>query len=218
MKARQKLQREAVAALVKEIKKNPKRHPTDRLTLLEIAERFLSNEYGVTRPSSLRAYDVFRMFIRPSARQRQGVSGPCHLWQGAENKGKPVVTTINAQKRARLKTDARTYIIENPPKGRRRRLRTVPENICGNALCVNPRHVRLVSLNPLSHQGENHPRSKFSDRDIVRMVRDYNSGLTSREVGKKFKVHWTYVEQIMRKEKRTEATEGLTIRGRFGSR
>ena len=212
------LQKEAIEAVRTELRKNPQAYRTDKLTLLEIAEKILGGKLGLPRPARLRAHHIFFMFTRPEGRQRAGVTGACLVWKGAVKGGAPTVTTVNSQERRRLQVDARTYIIENPPKGRRRRLRTIPENLCGNPLCVNVRHVRMVPKNPLSHQGQNHPRSKFTDQLIVRMVRDYNAGMTSREVGDKYGMHWTYVEQIMRKEKRTEATEGLTIRGRFGAR
>ncbi|MFZ5631064.1 MAG: hypothetical protein ACOY5B_18155 [Spirochaetota bacterium] len=215
---RPSLQKEAIEAVRKEIYKAPQRYRTDKLTLLEIAEKILQARLALPRPAQLRAHHIFFMFTRAEGRQRKGVTGACLVWKGAVRGGAPTVTTLNAQERRRMQVDARVYIIENPPKGRRRRLRTIPENLCGNPLCVNVRHVRMVPKNPLSHQGQNHPRSKFTDQVIVRMVRDYNAGMTSREVGDKYGMHWTYVEQIMRKEKRTEATEGLTIRGRFGSR
>jgi hypothetical protein len=212
------LQKEAVESVRAEIRRAPHQYRTDKFTLLEIAEKILRAKLGLPRPPQLRAHHIFFMFTRPENRQRKGVTGACLVWKGAVKGGAPTVTTVNSQQRRRLQVDARTYIIENPPKGRRRRLRTIPQNICGNPLCVNVRHIRMVLKNPLSHQGENHPRSKFTDQMIVRMVRDYNAGMTSREVGEKYGMHWIYVEQIMRKEKRTEATEGLTIRGRFGSR
>lgn len=215
---RPSLQKEVIEAIRAEIQRSPQRYRTDKFTLLEIAEKILHKKLRLPRPSQLRAHHVFFMFTRKEGRQRKDVTGACLVWKGAVKGGAPTVTTVNAQERRRMQVDARVYIIENPPKGKRRRLRTIPQNICGNPLCVNARHVRMVPKNPLSHQGENHPRSKFSDQLIVRMVRDYNSGKTSREVGAKYGIHWTYVEQIMRKEKRTEATQGLTIRGRFGSR
>lgn len=215
---RPSLQKEAIEAVRAEIRRSPQRYRTDKFTLLEIAEKILHTQLQLPRPAQLRAHHVFFMFTRTEGRQRKGVTGACFVWKGAVKGGAPTVTTLNAQEGRRLQVDARTYIIENPPKGRRRRLRTIPENSCGNPLCVNARHVRMVPKNPLSHQGQNHPRSKFTDQVIVRMVRDYNAGMTSREVGDKYGMHWTYVEQIMRKEKRTEATAGLKIRGRFGSR
>ncbi|GAB4431473.1 MAG: hypothetical protein OHK0011_14310 [Turneriella sp.] len=216
--ARPGLRREIVSALAREIRSHPQHYRTDKYTLLEIADMILEKKLGVPRPGILRAHHIFSMFTKREGRQRKNVTGSCTLWRGSAKGGAPVVTTVNAQALERLTVDARKYIVENPPRGRRRRLRTIPENICGNPLCVNPRHVRFVPSNPLSHQGQNHPRSKFTDKDIVRMVRDYNAGMTSREVGDKYGMHWTYVEQIMRKEKRTEATAGLKIRGRFGPR
>jgi hypothetical protein len=215
---RPSLQKEAIEAVRAEIRSSPQRYRTDKFTLPEIAEKILHTQLQLPRPAQLRAHHIYFMFTRPERRQRKGVTGNCLVWQGAVKGGAPTVTTVNAQARRRLQVDARTYIIENPPKGPRRRLRTVPQNVCGNPLCVNVRHVRMVPKNPLSHQGQNHPRSKFTDQVIVRMVRDYNAGMTSREVGDKYGIHPTYVEQIMRKEKRTEATKGLKIRGRFGSR
>ncbi len=212
------LQKEAIEAVRAELRKNPQAYRTDKLTLLEIAEKILHGKLRLPRPATLRAHHIFFMLTRPENRKRKGVTGACLVWQGSVKGGAPTVTTLNSQQGRRLQVDARRYIIENPPKGRRRSLRTIPENLCGNPLCVNVRHIRMVPKNPLSHQGQNHPRSKFTDQVIVRMVRDYNAGMTSREVGKKYGMHWTYVEQIMRKEKRTEATAGLTIRGRFGSR
>ena len=212
------LQKEVVESVRAEIRRAPQQYRTDKFTLLEIAEKILHAKLGLPRPAQLRAHHIFFMFTRAEGRQRKGVTGACLVWKGAVKGGAPTVTTVNSQERRRMQVDARTYIIENPPKGRRRRLRTIPQNICGNPLCVNVRHIRMVPKNPFSHQGQNHPRSKFTDQVIVRMVRDYNAGMTSREVGDKYGMHWTYVEQIMRKEKRTEATDGLTIRGRFGSR
>lgn len=215
---RPSLQKEAIEAVRAEIRKSPRHYRTDQWTLLEIAEKILHTQLELPRPAQLRAHHVFFMFTRAGGRQRKGVTGACLLWQGSVKGGSPTVTTLNAQQKRRMQIDARTYIIEHPPRGPRRRLRTIPTNLCDNPLCVNVRHISMVPKNPLSHQGQNHPRSKFTDKDIVRMVRDYNGGMTSREVGDKYGMHWTYVEQIMRKEKRTDATEGLHIRGRFGAR
>lgn len=212
------LQKETMARLTQIIHKNAGRLKTDRFTLLEIADQILSKEIGLPRPQLLRAHHVFAMFLKVVKRAKSAAPGACHEWQGAYKGGAPVVTTVNAQRGHRLQVDARKYVLENPVRGKRRNFRSIPENSCGNDRCVNPRHIRMVPSNPLSHQGENHPRSKFTDKDVVRMVKEYNAGATAREIAKKWKIQMTYVEQIMRKEKRTEATEGMTIRGRFGSR
>lgn len=211
----QKVNIDIIAAFLRRF---PQKFSTARLTLLEIADKVLEKEVQMPRPAKLKAHMVFEMLTRSGGRARAGVTGACTEWRGAYKGGYPVVTTVNAQQGHRLNVDARKYILENPPRGRRRNFRTIPQNLCGNDKCVNARHIRMVPLNPDSHQGENHPRSKFTDKDVVRMVKEYNAGSTAREIAKKYDIQLTYVEQIMRKEKRTEATEGLRIRGRFGFR
>ncbi|MFO1526676.1 MAG: hypothetical protein U1F16_11985 [Turneriella sp.] len=213
-----RLQREVIEKLAKLIDQQGPKLNTDRYTLLEIVDRLLRRYIRVPRPASLRAHMVFSMFVRPGGRIRSGVSTECHEWRGSYRAGFPVVTTVNSQSGERLMVDARKHIILNPPNGKRRNLRTIPENKCGNERCVNPKHITMVLSNPLSHQGENHPRSKFTDKDIVRMVKEYNAGATAKQISKKWGMILPYVEQIMRKEKRTEATAGLRIRGRFGYR
>lgn len=209
------LQKQAMQTIRDEIRKSPESYRTDKFLLLEIADQILEKKLQLPRPPQLRAHDIFFMFTEE--KQRKGVSGTCLVWQGATKSQVPILTTFNAQEQKKLNVDARVYIIENPPRGARRRLRSIPQNTCGNPLCVNSRHIRMVPKNPQSHQGENHPRAKFSDQVIRKMVLDYNAGMTSREVAEKYGIHWTYVEQIMRKEKRTAATQGLKIRGRFSA-
>lgn len=212
------LEKENVQLIEKLIRKSPNSYRTDKLTLMEIADRILEKEIGMPRPPGLRAHTVFEMFTRDGGRVRSGVKTVCHEWRGAVKSGVPVLTTVNAIHGHRLQVDARKYILENPPKGKRRNFRTTPGNLCGNPLCVNPKHIEMQGKDPALITGENHGRAKFTDKEIQRWVREYNAGATARELSKKYDVVMTYVEQIMRKEKRTEATEGMTIRGRFGSR
>ncbi len=216
--ARPSLQKVNIDIIAAFLRRYPLKFSTAKLTLLEIADKVLQNEVQMPRPAKLKAFMVFEMLTRSGGKARAGVTGPCTEWRGAYKGGYPVVTTVNSQRGHRLQVDARKYILENPPRGRRRNFRTIPQNLCGNSKCVNPPHILMVPLNPDSHQGENHPRSKFTDKDIVKMVKEYNAGSTAREIAKKYDIQLTYVEQIMRKEKRTEATEGMKIRGRFGFR
>lgn len=212
------LEKENIAIMERVLQKTPEKYRTDKHTLMEIADLILQKEIGMPRPPGLRAHDMFAMFIRKSGRIRSGVSTACHEWRGSYKGGAPVLTTLNSIHGHRLLVDARKYVLENPPKGKRRNFRTKPENICGNPQCVNPKHVEMRGLDPEMRRGENHGRAKYSDKEIKRWVREYNAGATAKELAKKYKVIFTYIEQIMRKEKRTEATEGMTIRGRFGSR
>lgn len=216
--ARPSLQKVNIDAIAGFLRRFPQKFSTAKLTLLEIADRILDKEIKMPRPAKLKAHMVFDMLTRASGRVRAGVTGACLEWRGAYKGGLPIVTTVNAQQGHRLNVDARKYILENPARGKRRNFRTIPHSLCGNEKCVNPRHIRMVPSNPDSHQGENHPRSKFTDKQVVKMVKEYNAGSTAREIAKKYDIQLTYVEQIMRKEKRTEATEGLKIRGRFGFR
>lgn len=210
------LEKQVIADLSKKIREKPKKFRTDRATLFEIADSVLSEELKMPRPQKLKAHDVFTMFwtVRRPSKKTQG--SPCHEWQGSVLKGAPVLTTLQSQAKRHVLVDARKYIVENPAGGKRRNFRTVPENMCGNPFCVNTKHIRMVRKNPLSHQGENHPRAKFSDSQIVRMVKEFNAGKSAKEVAEKWGIHTTYVKQIMEKKKRTEATRGLKIRGRFG--
>jgi|GEM_PF-3117424 len=212
------LEKENIKLIEKAIRKSPQSYRTDKFTLLEIADRVLEKEIGMPRPASLKAYMIFKMFTRDGGRVRSGVKTVCHEWRGAVKGGIPVLTTVNSIQGHRLQVDARKYVVENPPLGKRRNFRTTPANLCGNALCVNPKHIEMQGLDPALKTGENHGRAIYSDKDIQRWVREYNAGATAKELSKKYKVVMTYVEQIMRKEKRTQATEGMTIRGRFGSR
>lgn len=212
------LEKENIQLMEKLIRKSPDSYRTDKLTLMEIADRILEKEIQMPRPPGLRAHAVFEMFTRDGNRVRSGVKTVCHEWRGAVKGGIPVLTTVNAIHGHRLQVDARKYILENPPEGKRRNFRTTPANLCNNPLCVNPKHIEMQGKDPALITGENHGRAKFSDKDIQRWVREYNAGATAKELSKKYDVVMTYVEQIMRKEKRTEATEGMTIRGRFGSR
>jgi hypothetical protein len=216
--AKPSLQKVNIDIIAGFLRRYPQKFSTAKLTLLEVADRILAREVQMPRPARLKAHMVFEMLARPSGRVRAGVTGACLEWRGAYKGGFPIVTTVNAQQGNRLNVDARKYILENPARGKRRNFRTIPQNICGNEKCVNPRHIRMVPINPDSHQGENHPRSKFTDKQVVKMVKEYNAGSTAREIARKYDIQLTYVEQIMRKEKRTEATEGLKIRGRFGFR
>lgn len=211
-----RLETQVIADLSKKIREKPKKFRTDRATLFEIADSVLSQELKMPRPQKLKAHDVFTMFwtVRKPSKKTQG--SPCHEWQGSVLKGAPVLTTLQSQAKRHVLVDARKYIVENPAAGKRRNFRTVPENMCGNPFCVNTKHIRMVRKNPLSHQGENHPRAKFSDSEIRRMVKEYNAGKSAKEVAEKWGIHTTYVNQIMEKKKRTEATQGLKIRGRFG--
>lgn len=213
-----KLEKENILLMAKIIAKSPDSYRTDKLTLMEIADRILQKEIGMPRPPGLRAHAMFEMFTRTAGRIRATVKTACHEWWGAVKGGVPVLTTVNAIHGHRIQVDARKYIVENPAVGKRRNFRTTPHNICGNELCVNPKHIKMVGKDPALITGENHGRAKFTDKEIGRWVKEYNSGATSKEIGKKYHVAYTYVEQIMRKEKRTEATAGMTIRGRFGSR
>lgn len=212
------LARENMALLEKAIRKSPGRFKTDKFTLLEIADRFLQSEIGMPRPPLLRAHHIFNMFVRKSGRTRSGVTGACLEWRGAYRAGAPAITTVNAIHGHRLVVDARKYIVENPVKGKRRNFRSKPYNLCGNESCVNPRHIEMRGLPRELKSGENHARAKYPDKLIRKMAKEYNAGATAKELAKKYGMIFTYVEQIMRKEKRTEATEGMTIRGRFGSR
>lgn len=216
--ARPSLQKINIEKIALFLRKFPQKYSSGRFTLLEIADRILEKEVKMPRPAKLKAHMVFMMFVKRSGRIRAGAVGPCHEWQGAYRGAFPAVTTVNAQRGDRMHVDARKYIMENPALGKRRNFRTIPQNLCNNDKCVNPRHIRMVPLNPDSHQGENHPRSKFTDKQVVKMVKEYNAGSTAKEIARKYDIQLTYVEQIMRKEKRTEATEGMKIRGRFGSR
>ncbi len=216
--ARPALQKVNIEKIAVFLRRFPEKFSTARYTLLEIADRILEKEVQMPRPAKLKAHMVFMMLVKKPSRIRAGVTGACFEWQGAFRGGYPTVTTVNAQRGDRLNVDARKYIMENPAQGKRRNFRTIPQNACKNDKCVNPRHVRMVPLNPDSHQGENHPRSKFTDRQVVKMVNEYNSGSTAKEIAHKYDIQLTYVEQIMRKEKRTEATQGMKIRGRFGTR
>ena len=214
--AKPSLARENMARLEREIRKSPGKYRTDRLTLLEVADRILQNEIGMPRPPQLRAHHVFDMFLRKSSRSRAGVSGFCMEWQGSYKASAPVVTTVNSIHGHRLVVDARKYVLENPVKGKRRNFRSNAYNRCGNPRCVNPRHIEMRGLPRELKSGENHGRAKFTDKDIVKLVKEYNAGATAKQLAKKYKMSLSYVEQVMRKERRTEATEGMTIRGRFG--
>jgi hypothetical protein len=213
-----RLQNINIAAIEKYISRNYKKLRTDKWTFLEIADIILAKEIGMPRPAKLKAHMMFAMFVKRGGRVRSGVKTPCHQWMGSLHKGAAAVTTINSHEKRRIIVDARKYIMENPPRGKRRNFRSIPMNLCGNDLCVNPQHIRMVPRNPLRHQGENHPRSKYNDKAVVKMVKEYNAGASAKEVARKYDISLTYVEQIVRKEKRTQATEGMTIRGRFGSR
>lgn len=212
------LEKENIKLIEKAIRKSPGNYRTDKYTLLEIADKVLEKEIGMPRPGTLKAYMVFKMFTRDGSRVRSGVKTVCHEWRGAVKGGVPVLTTVNSIHGHRLQVDARKYILENPPLGKRRNFRTTPANLCNNPLCVNPKHIEMQGLDPALKTGENHGRAIYSDKEIQRWVREYNAGATAKELSKKYKVIVTYIEQIMRKEKRTQATEGMTIRGRFGSR
>ena len=212
------LEKENIQLIEKLIRKSPASYRTDKLTLMEIADRVLEKEIQMPRPPNLRAHTIFEMFTRDGGRVRSNVKTVCHEWKGAVKGGIPILTTVNAIHGHRLQVDARKYILENPPQGKRRNFRTTAHNLCGNPLCVNPKHIEMQGKDPALIKGENHGRAKFSDKEIQRWVREYNAGATAKEISKKYKVVMTYVEQIMRKEKRSEATEGMTIRGRFGSR
>jgi hypothetical protein len=212
------LQRVNIERIEKIIRKNPSRYRTDKLTLLEIADRILEKEIQMPRPGKLRAHMIFEMFIKVSSRIRASVSSPCHEWQGAARGGAPVLTTVNSIHGHRLVVDARKYILENPAAGKRRNFRSNPYSVCGNDLCVNPRHIEMRGMPQELKSGENHARAKFTDKEVRSMVKQYNAGATAKVVAKKFGAALTYVEQVMRKERRTEATEGMTIRGRFGER
>lgn len=198
------------------IRKHPLAQRTDKYTLLEIVNRLLQKYIRLPRPEKVRSHLIFAMFVKPSSRVRPGLRAPCHEWQGAFERGLPVLTTTNSIAGTRLKVDARKYIIENPAQGKRRNFRTIPHNMCNNPACVNPRHIVMLRKNPDSHVGENHPRAKYTDKDIKKLVREYNAGATAKVLAKKWGMSLTYVEQVMRKERREEATQGMTIRGRFG--
>jgi hypothetical protein len=211
------LARENMERLEKSIRKSPARYRTDRLTLLEIADLILQKEIAAPRPPQLRAHHVFAMFLKKSGRQRSGVSGVCHEWQGAFKAGAPAITTVNAIHGHRLVVDARKYILENPVTGKRRNFRSKPHSTCGNHRCVNPRHIEMRGLPRELKSGENHARAKYSDKVLQKLVREYNKGFTAKQLAKRYGMSITYVEQVMRKERRTKATQGMKIRGRFGS-
>jgi hypothetical protein len=210
------LQRVNIELIEKIIRKSPQKYRTDKLTLLEIADRILQKEIGMPRPAKLKAYMMFGMFVKNSGRVRSGVNTVCHDWQGATKAGSPVLTTVNAIHGHRLVVDARKYIVENPIKGKRRNFRSRPHNLCGNVLCVNPRHIEMRGLPQEMKSGENHARAKYTDKLVRKVALEYNRGATAKQLAKKYGMSLTYVEQVMRKERRTLATDGLTIRGRFG--
>lgn len=214
--ARPGLQNIVIGQLEKIIRKQPRAQRTDKYTLFEIADRLLEKQLGFPRPMKLRSHMVFDMFVKSAPRLRPGIKSPCKEWQGAFKNGLPVLTTVNAIAGHRLVVDARKYILQNPAKGKRRNFRTIPHNLCNNPACVNPQHIVTVRKNPLRHVGENHPRAKYSDSVIRKVVAEYNKGKTAKQLAKKWGMSLTYVEQVMRKERREEATEGLRIRGRFG--
>lgn len=197
------------------IRKNVNIYKTDKLTLLEIADKVLENKIHAPRPTTLRAHHIFAMFTKKSTRLRSGVATACIEWQGAFRGGIPVVTTVNAQAGKRIITDARTYILQNPPSGERRNFRSKPHNTCGNASCVNTRHIELRGMERELKSGENHGRAKYTNKDIVKLVKEYNAGATAKVLAKKWGMSLTYVEQVMRKERRTEVTHSMKIRGRF---
>lgn len=209
------LQRINIALIAKYIRKNPGKFKTDKFTLLEIADRVLAQEIDMPRPAKLKAHMIFQMLLKPGSRIRKGVSTPCLEWRGAVRSGAPVLTTVNSMSGKRLIVDARKYILENPAKGKRRNFRSNPHSLCGNDLCVNPRHIEMRGMPHELKSGENHARAKYPDKLIRKMAHEYNAGATAKELAKKYRMVFTYVEQIMRKERRTEATEGMTIRGRF---
>jgi len=199
------------------IRRNATKLGTDKYTLTEIANRVLDSLVQMPRPERLRAHMLFGFFTKRTNRLRAGQKTPCIEWQGAMRRGVPVLTTVAAQAGERHLVDARKYILENPAKGPRRNFRSKPFSLCGNSRCVNPRHIEMRGLAREEKSGENHARAKFSDALLRKVAREYNAGATAKELSKKYDIVLAYVEQIMRKEKRTEATEGMTIRGRFRS-
>ncbi len=210
------LQRVNIELMQKLIRKAPGKYKTDKLTLLEIADRILQKEIGMPRPAKLRAHTVFDMFVKVGSRVRPGVKTACHDWQGATKGGAPALTTVNAIHGHRLVVDARKYVVENPPNGKRRNFRSKPFNLCGNGMCVNPRHIEMRGMPQEMKSGENHARAKYSDKLVRKVAVEYNKGATAKQLAKKYGMSLTYVEQVMRKERRTKATDGITIRGRFG--
>jgi len=209
------LAREALATLEDSIRRQPQAYRTDRLTLLEVADQIFQKEIELPRPVTLRAHHIFAMFTKKAGRVRSGVASACIEWRGAFKGQIPVITTVNSQAMKRIVVDARKYILENPPNGARRNFRSNPHALCGNARCVNPRHIEMRGLPQEMKSGENHARALFSDKQLQKLVREYNAGATAKEIAKKYKMSLGYVELVMRKKIRTEATKGMKIRGRF---
>lgn len=199
------------------IRRNAAKLRTDKYTLTEIANHVLDALVQMPRPARLRAHMLFTFFTKRTSRVRSGQKTHCIEWQGAMRGGVPVVVTISSQAGERHIVDARKYALENPAKGPRRNFRSKPFSLCGNSRCVNPKHIEMRGLPREEKSGENHGRAKFSDALLRKVAREYNAGATAKELSKKYGIVLVYVEQIMRKEKRTEATAGMTIRGRFRS-
>ena len=212
------LQKVVIRQLSDFIEKNRSRFRTDKHTLFEIVDEILTKEIHFPRPAELKAHTVFESFCRTDTRIRPGVKQPCHEWAGTYQKGIPVLSTLNAIHGHRLVVDARKYIIENPKSGKRRNLRSKPQNICGNPKCVNPAHIKMVGLEREEKVGENHGRAKFSDKHLLNFIREYNSGKTAKSLISKYGMTLQYAQMIVRKKARKDLTEKLKIRSRFGAK
>ncbi|HRP70759.1 MAG TPA: hypothetical protein PLY93_14635 [Turneriella sp.] len=201
--------------LVDELQKNVAQYRTDKWSLLEIADQILKDKIGIQRPPQLRAHRIFDAFVRIKKSRSTLVKGDCHEWRGTVKNSEPVITTLNSQSNKRIVVDTRKYILENPRQGKRRNFRSKPFNVCGNTLCVNPQHIEMRGKERAEKAGENHPRAKYPDSFFRKIAKEYNAGATAKELGEKYNIGYTYIEAVMRKEKRIDATEGMTIRGRF---
>lgn len=80
---------------------------------------------------------------------------------------------------------------------------------CDNPSCVNPRHLflgtQLDNMQDMvkkgrihSHIGEDNPKSKLSERDIYKIYRLYDAGLSGYKIAKMFLVSKTNILGIVR--------------------
>jgi len=78
---------------------------------------------------------------------------------------------------------------------------------CDQPLCVNPEHLRLGTYlenagdkvsRARGNHGSRHPMAKYTETDVAEMRRLFSSGLSRRDVARRFSAPYSTVAQILR--------------------
>ena len=136
-------------------------------------------------------------------------TGPCHLWTGYENDGRPMFWTGEKYVFAHRWIFGATHGY----------LPQVVRHTCDTPLCVRVQHLlpgtqsdnvkdmreRDRAVPPPVHSGELHPNAKLTDAQVIEIKKLYAAGdVGSRALGARFGVSGTQVLNIVKGVQRAQ--------------